>query len=208
MKETVVTKEREPLETVPGHELQCVNSLVCRICQTNTVQEPLISPCNCKGTLAHVHLTCLERWLNETSRNYCELCMFRFNAIQTPRYTFWQSVRMWVKHPRNRSHVQSDMLISVLLTIVTAGLITVCLLGMQYFVLEGSKLGISQSWTRSAISMFLTVIVMGYLITLYLVIKDQVVPWYNWWKNTVDVRLLLSPSLTTVTRRSCRETSV
>lgn len=124
-----------PLPNIPS-----VNSLVCRICQTTTLEEPLISPCNCKGTLANVHLTCLERWLNETSRNYCELCMFRFNAIQTQRYNLWESLCMWIRHPRNRTHVQSDMLISVLLTIVTAGLITVCLLGMHYFVIEGNLL--------------------------------------------------------------------
>lgn len=133
---TVPTRSSEDVHGVPIR-VTSAPSMVCRICQTSSVQENLISPCNCKGTLAYVHLTCLERWLNQTSRNYCELCMYQFNAIQTQRYGLWQGLRMWVRHPRNRTHVQSDMLISVLLTIVTAGLITVCLLGMHYFVLEG-----------------------------------------------------------------------
>lgn len=171
-----------------------VGSMVCRICQTNTAHENLISPCNCKGTLAYVHLSCLERWLNQSSRSYCELCMYRFNAVQTQRYGLWEGLRMWIQHPRNRTHVQSDFLISVLLTIVTGGLITVCLLGMQYFVLEGKKVGISKPWTTGAVSLFLGVMVIGYIATIYLLVKDQFVPWYNWWKNTVDVKLMLTPS--------------
>lgn len=182
-----------------------VASMVCRICQANTAHENLISPCNCKGSLAYVHLSCLERWLNQSSRNYCELCMYQFSAVQTQRYKLFEAIRMWVRHPRNRGHVQSDLLISILLTIVTVGLIAVCLLGMHYFVLEGKKLGITRGWTRGAIGFFLSVIVVGYVVTLYLLIRDQVVPWYNWWKNTVDIRLLLTPSVTTVSAKSFRD---
>lgn len=54
------------------------NFPVCRICQTTSASEILISPCNCKGTLAYIHLSCLECWLNQSGRNYCELCSFRF----------------------------------------------------------------------------------------------------------------------------------
>lgn len=178
------------------------SSIVCRICQTHSAQEILISPCNCKGTLAYVHLSCLERWLNQASRSYCELCMFHFNSIQTQRYGFFEGLRLWIRHPRNRSHVQSDIVIAALLTTVTIGLITVCLLGMQYFVMEAKKLGITQAWTKGFVSGFLCVILLGYIITLYLIIRDQFVPWYNWWKSTVDVRLLLTPSIAKITRQS------
>ncbi|KOX71695.1 hypothetical protein WN51_03406 [Melipona quadrifasciata] len=40
----------------------------------------------CKGSLAYVHLACLERWLNQSCRSYCELCRYHFNVIETPRY--------------------------------------------------------------------------------------------------------------------------
>lgn len=182
-----------------------VGSTVCRICHTNTANEALISPCNCKGSMAYVHLSCLERWLNQSSRSYCELCKYHYNAIETQRYGLIEGIRLWVRHPRNRNHVQSDLLISVLLTIVTVGLVSVCLMGMQYFVLEGRKLGISKSWTRGMICFFLGIVVVGYAVTLYLLIKDQVIPWYNWWKNTVDVRLMLTPSIAQGFRRQLRE---
>ncbi|XP_034180415.1 E3 ubiquitin-protein ligase MARCHF8 isoform X2 [Osmia lignaria lignaria] len=175
--------------------LVSVGSSVCRICHTNTSKEPLISPCRCKGSLAYVHLACLERWLNQSSRSYCELCRYHFNVIETPRYRLPESLRIWITHPRNRRNIQSDLLIFTLLSVVTMGLVTVCLLGMQYFVIEGKKLGISKLWTRRAIWFFLVIVVLGYITTVYFLGKDQVSPWYRWWKSTVNVRLVMDPQL-------------
>jgi hypothetical protein len=61
---------------------------MCRICLTEGCSEddPLISPCSCKGSIAHVHLGCLRHWIrgrlnlsdDSTSFFYrplsCELC--------------------------------------------------------------------------------------------------------------------------------------
>lgn len=57
----------------------------CRICHSGVSREQLISPCNCKGSLGHVHRSCLEQWLNEAGRSTCELCFHQYNAIQTRR---------------------------------------------------------------------------------------------------------------------------
>ncbi|XP_018363674.1 PREDICTED: E3 ubiquitin-protein ligase MARCH3 isoform X1 [Trachymyrmex cornetzi] len=182
-----------------------VGSSVCRICHTNTAKEPLISPCRCKGTLAYVHLSCLERWLNQSCRTYCELCRYYFNAVETPRYRWPESLRIWISHPRNRRNIESDLLILTLLTIVTVGLAAVCFLGMRYFIIEGNKIGISKPWTRGAIWFFLTIVILGYVTTVYLLCRDQVSPWYRWWKSTVNVRLVVDPQL--LRRRSSDESS-
>lgn len=42
---------------------------------------------------------------------------------------------------------------------------------MQYFVIEGNKIGISKLWTRGAIWFFLTIVVLGYITTVYLLGK-------------------------------------
>ena len=183
-------------------------SMVCRICQSHSNQEVLISPCNCKGTLAHVHLPCLERWLNQASRTYCELCMYRFNSVQTLRYSCLQSMCLWIQHPRNRSHFQSDVVIAALLTTVTIGLMVVCVLGMQYFVIEARKMGVSQGWTKGFVSGFLIMILLGYVITLYLIAKDQFVPWYHWWRNTFDIKLVIEPATRKITSKVVKDTCV
>lgn len=70
---------------------QKVNPIACKICLSEVVDSsvgPLISPCLCAGTMKHVHLKCLQKWLqsrlhvknngNATSYHWkpfeCELC--------------------------------------------------------------------------------------------------------------------------------------
>ncbi|XP_070519698.1 uncharacterized protein [Cardiocondyla obscurior] len=190
----------------------------------------------CKGTLAYVHLSCLERWLNQSCRTYCELCRYYFNAVETPRYRWPESLRIWISHPRNRRNIESDLLILTLLTIVTVGLTAICLLGewlflyiyrrdiakgnsnvikmtkpqtisvpsdkratfakllshqtenilvirrnfagMRYFIIEGKKIGVSKVWTRGAIWFFLTIVILGYAITVYLLCRVIILPIY------------------------------
>ncbi|OXU23703.1 hypothetical protein TSAR_004234 [Trichomalopsis sarcophagae] len=159
-------------------------SSLCRICRASSwTKEPLISPCRCKGTQAHVHLSCLERWLNQSCRNYCELCSFRYNALETPRYGWFaelsiidgaepfESLRIWVNHPRNRQHIRTDFLIFALLTVFTAGLSSVCLLGTHHFVHEGTRVGFSETWTRGFIAVFMAIVILGYSASVYYLIK-------------------------------------
>lgn len=55
---------------------------ICRICRLNStkLKEELISPCSCKGTLAHIHRTCLEKWLKRSGTTYCELCRYNYTV--------------------------------------------------------------------------------------------------------------------------------
>ena len=42
---------------------------LCRICYTNqdTLENPLIQPCNCSGTMKYIHIECLRMWLTTSS---------------------------------------------------------------------------------------------------------------------------------------------
>ncbi|GBP37523.1 E3 ubiquitin-protein ligase MARCH2 [Eumeta japonica] len=223
--------------------MSSIGSNVCRICMTRG-RERLISPCHCKGSLANVHLSCLERWLNQVGRNHCELCGYSYPAIRTPRYTVLQALRLWFGNPRNRSHLQifcshprvrqrsgdclglrmsmgsddhlsrrsphllichqSDCLIFWLLSTVTAGLLAVCIVGTQYFVLEGSRTGkthagvrkeegVSHRITETAMDFFMAIVLCGYSVTVYLLWKDHYVMWNRWRRSNVNVRLLITP---------------
>ncbi|XP_018570958.1 E3 ubiquitin-protein ligase MARCH2-like [Anoplophora glabripennis] len=191
---------KESLEK-SSKNVHSVGSISCRICHTNTVNEGLISPCNCKGSLAYVHLSCLERWLNQSSRSYCELCLYQYNATSTKRYKLCEGFWLWIGHPRNRMHFKSDLLIAVTLTLVTIGLIVSCAMGMEYFLIEGKKIGLQKNWMKAIIVIFLVVVGMGYAVTIYLIIKDQFLPWFRWWKNTVDIHLLLPTSVISEIKR-------
>lgn len=171
------------------------NFSVCRICHASNVPgENLISPCRCKGSLAYVHLSCLETWINESFRLSCELCGYNYRSVQTRRYTLCESLKIWLLHPRNRVHIQADIVVAVLLTLVTVGLATVCFIGMEYFIIEGNQAGVSKKWIKGSIYMFMALVLTGYLSSLYLLLKNQFMPWYNWWKATVDLRIARTPS--------------
>jgi hypothetical protein len=46
----------------------------CRICYEDGTAEPLIAPCECKGSIEYSHKNCLRQWLVTARRDYCELC--------------------------------------------------------------------------------------------------------------------------------------
>lgn len=66
----------------------------CKVCFTeaNTQSNPLLSPCNCAGSMKFIHLMCLKTWLNskltvqqtDSIRSYfwksfeCEICKVLF----------------------------------------------------------------------------------------------------------------------------------
>uniref|UniRef100_A0A915DP19 RING-CH-type domain-containing protein n=1 Tax=Ditylenchus dipsaci TaxID=166011 RepID=A0A915DP19_9BILA len=69
----------------------CVSqsAAVCRICysgeNSGLKEEPLISPCNCKGTMGLFHRSCLNEWLMSSNTFACEICRFRFDIRRIRR---------------------------------------------------------------------------------------------------------------------------
>ena len=61
----------------------------CRICLDTSPLHDLISPCNCKGSLQHVHESCLSEWIRQrphkTTNVNCELCRAALHTKSTFR---------------------------------------------------------------------------------------------------------------------------
>ena len=69
----------------------------CRICycEDETIENPLIQPCACSGSMKYIHLNCLKHWLKNSSYNliqsnesfcvysfkqpHCELCQTKYS---------------------------------------------------------------------------------------------------------------------------------
>ncbi|KAK9504648.1 hypothetical protein O3M35_010935 [Rhynocoris fuscipes] len=169
-----------------------ISLCACRICQTAKSKEALISPCYCKGTLGKVHLSCLERWLNMCGRQHCEICRYQFQAKRKKRYGICQAIRIWLRHPAHRMLMKSDLIVACILTTVTMGLCSVSIFGLKYFVEEGQKIGVPSVYTKGVLIMFLAVILIGYITTLYLMAKDHVIPWYRWWSRCLVIKIIVS----------------
>lgn len=59
----------------------------CRICFHSKISKanPLITPCECKGSMAFVHLSCLTRWMRmnpANNNNQCELCLTNYQILE------------------------------------------------------------------------------------------------------------------------------
>lgn len=49
----------------------------------------------CRGTVALVHVECLERWLTESGHSRCELCGYKYATKRVPRHNIIRSVVIW-----------------------------------------------------------------------------------------------------------------
>jgi E3 ubiquitin-protein ligase DOA10 len=50
----------------------------CRICYETSDTSKLIEPCACTGSVKHVHVQCLIKWILVSRKTNCELCGERY----------------------------------------------------------------------------------------------------------------------------------
>lgn len=146
--------------------------------------------------MAYVHYLCLERWLNYSSRETCELCSERFNVVVQRRYSCLQSVRIWTRHPANRTFILCDLAIGLALTLLTLSLVVICLVGLSKFSQEEDYDG--SLWRQGIVDIVLLVLLAGYFATMYSMARDHIRPWYTWWTHCKNVKLILDKKSTQV----------
>ncbi|SGY32914.1 BQ5605_C002g01421 [Microbotryum silenes-dioicae] len=75
------TADRPSRPTTPVAE----EEKICRICFDG--EDPdlgrLFSPCKCRGTSKHVHLSCLSTWRARSARTSCEQCQYQYKFRRT-----------------------------------------------------------------------------------------------------------------------------
>lgn len=73
----------------------------CRICHDRNLSERNLSPCYCRGSLALVHLSCLQSWLATSDTSHCEICGYQYSVIRIPKYPILKSMWYWYSSQRN-----------------------------------------------------------------------------------------------------------
>ncbi|GAA6227230.1 E3 ubiquitin-protein ligase MARCH3-like isoform X1 [Lates japonicus] len=87
---------------------------MCRVCHDSGAQEELLSPCECSGTLATIHRSCLEHWLSASGTSFCELCHYQFTVQRKSR-----PLLEWMQNPglrQERRTLFGDMVCFLLIT--------------------------------------------------------------------------------------------
>ena len=74
-----------------------LSPIPCRICLQIT-NEPLVSPCKCKGSLSFIHTSCLKSWLltHENPPSTCELCRSPYQISLSYKFKCRLSSKIWV----------------------------------------------------------------------------------------------------------------
>jgi RING-variant domain len=73
----------------------------CRICQCTSYEcpdMPLIRPCRCSGSLAYVHIECLNQWRSTSvfAQSTCSTCNFKYKTKPKPFYSAVVSNRYFI----------------------------------------------------------------------------------------------------------------
>ncbi|KAG5898274.1 hypothetical protein JTB14_008618 [Gonioctena quinquepunctata] len=169
-----------------------VISIVCRICYDCDKEEDLITPCNCKGTVAFVHRSCLETWLGESNTSTCELCHTIFKTERTPKYTSQRSIWRWCRHsPTGAAQgVKSDILACTIITPLAVIITYVCLFSSEYYNQQKFSNVPAARWTSVSLLVMIGIMLIGYYMWVHSVIRMHARMWYNWWQRTCDVRYI------------------
>ncbi|KAK5645568.1 hypothetical protein RI129_006868 [Pyrocoelia pectoralis] len=172
---------------------------ICRICHGGESIGDLLSPCNCRGSMALTHIDCLERWLKESTNSHCELCRYRYTIVREPKYGILQSIFVFILHPDDDDRLK-DLVLDI-----ASFIICICTTAT---VLSNYTLSIlSTSATRTTTHIFdaLQIIefssVLGIVLTecvytsvLLHSLKQHVLAWKAWYRTKCDLKVILSKS--------------
>nr|CAD7262990.1 unnamed protein product [Timema shepardi] len=115
----------------------------------------------------------------------------RFKTETKRRFKLFESLVIWAQHPVNRIRVRTNLAIISLLAVFTGAMLTLGLMGMKHFINNDSPVSKTQVWMNSVVVSFMGVIVLGFWISIYLIARDELGPWYHWWTRCVNVNLIL-----------------
>lgn len=120
--------------------------LLCRICQDETNQDDLISPCLCSGSIKWVHRHCLDKWrsLDPTGKRFsqCQMCLHYYEYEEITSETRFERCH---QHFLYYGHLILDLCLIIMLfhTAILAGMFIVLLSGSNLPAQISNELGCS-----------------------------------------------------------------
>lgn len=170
-----------------------IDSILCRICYGYDSLENLLSPCNCKGSIAYVHRDCLEMGLSLKGKAICDLCCYQFDAIYTLKYSLMQSIWVWITDSNTRLNFWLDFFSYFMLNIATIALFGITIQSMDLFLhrnlLRNTRDVVTVTMTYG-ISMFCSFVMLFiHFMGSITFARYQILAWFYWWRNSFDIRL-------------------
>ncbi|XP_050670139.1 uncharacterized protein LOC126968947 isoform X2 [Leptidea sinapis] len=167
---------------------------ICRICFGGASAERLVRPCSCRGTIAAVHRSCLERWLLQAVTSHCELCRHHYTVTRTHKWSWARSVVEWARSGRGRALAADawrGLALGAASVLGTARALHACDAALQ----AGARRGGAAALAANLFSSLLIGIIgaLNGLLTTWMLLKIQEhqVSWRTWRDSTLHVRVTL-----------------
>ncbi|XP_060528073.1 uncharacterized protein LOC132703049 isoform X2 [Cylas formicarius] len=167
---------------------------ICRICHGGESMNELLTPCRCRGTVALVHLECLERWLKESNHSNCELCQHHYQIVREPKYSIPWSILVFLRHPGD--HLRDIIVDSLSFIVYTPSAIaSTYLLMMICEALVQSKLVAIGSISSHIIALSavfgMAAIDFTYSSWLIVSLQKHIEAWRTWYKAHSQIKIIL-----------------
>ncbi|XP_044590847.1 E3 ubiquitin-protein ligase MARCHF2-like [Cotesia glomerata] len=162
---------------------QSLDVNTCRICHDDESLEQLVEPCECSGTVALMHISCLEKWLTTSNTRSCEICKYRF-PLQTLNKPVMVSLKQWLKIKSNSRGLIVDSICVLVLTFLFMSGMYLCYIGIVYF----TQL---KTWESTIILTLSIILILIYCIWLAVTIRFHLHSWRLWHKKNKDIKLLI-----------------
>lgn len=159
----------------------------CRLC-FGTAQDDsdLIEPCLCKGTIAKVHRKCLEKWFNFCGSTKCDLCLFEIRCERKLRYGLFESIGIWFRYHQNEQHPLPNLIFMFTMNIIALSMIIILL--RNFFDLFSIAKYLPR-WNLIFFGGALTIWLGIYSVICFILVNEQIRPWYRWWKSNKRIQL-------------------
>ncbi|KAJ0176367.1 hypothetical protein K1T71_007546 [Dendrolimus kikuchii] len=184
---------------------------ICRICFGGESAERLVRPCSCRGTIAAVHRSCLERWLLQAATSYCELCRHHYIVTRSHKWSWMRSMAEWAMSGRGRAlaaDVWRGLALGAASVLGTARALHACDAVLQ----AGARRGGGAALAANLFSSLLIGIIgaLNGLLTTWMLLKIQEhqLSWQVWRDSNLHLHVTLADEEETLTPRSSDVTVV
>ncbi|KAL1456511.1 hypothetical protein WDU94_001236 [Cyamophila willieti] len=165
----------------------------CSICLDETKKEKIRTLCTCHRL---VHLSCLEKWLEVSRSNQCEICKQKFQIRVEKRYSKPVSVLVWITRVCSKR-----MLITDIFQFCVIGFLLCS--GIYIIIKSGSEKPHQVDLTSHLVSIFgasimVLIIASAYCICCYVTVKQYHMQWYQWYLQCNKVTIVCTPTNGTV----------
>ncbi|XP_061383882.1 uncharacterized protein LOC116770001 isoform X1 [Danaus plexippus] len=167
---------------------------ICRICFGGASGERLVKPCSCRGTIAAVHRSCLERWLLQAATSYCELCRHHYVVTRSHKWSWARSVMEWARSGRGAALAADawrGAALGAASVLGTARALHACDAALQ----AGARRGGAAALAANLFSSLLIGIIgaLNGLLTTWMLLKIQEhqMSWRAWRDSTLHVHVAL-----------------